>query len=81
MHPLGLQRGADDRKQTADTGFQRLFSIPDGGRAELFVARYWYGLPVEEIAAKLGMKKNTALSTLRRMRLRLRDRLEKEGLQ
>ena len=47
----------------------------------LFVARYWYGLPVEEIAAKLGMKKNTALSTLRRMRLRLRDRLEKEGLQ
>ena len=47
----------------------------------LFVARYWYGLPVEEIAAKLGMKKNTVLSTLRRMRLRLRDRLEKEGLQ
>lgn len=47
----------------------------------LFVARYWYGLPVEEIAAKLGIKKNTALSTLRRMRLRLRDRLEKEGLQ
>ena len=47
----------------------------------LFVARYWYGLPVEEIAAKLGMKKNTALSTLRRMRLRLRDRLEKEDLQ
>ena len=38
-------------------------------------------LPVEEIAAKLGMKKNTALSTLRRMRLRLRDRLEKEGSQ
>ena len=47
----------------------------------LFVARYWYGLPVEEIAAKLGMKKNTALSMLHRMRLRLRDRLEKEGLQ
>ena len=47
----------------------------------LFVARYWYGLPVEEIAAKLGIKKNTVLSTLRRMRLRLRDRLEKEGLQ
>ena len=47
----------------------------------LFVARYWYGLPVEEISAKLGMKKNTALSMLHRMRLRLRDRLEKEGLQ
>ena len=30
---------------------------------------------------RLGMKKNTVISTLRRMRLRLRDRLEKEGLQ
>ena len=39
------------------------------------------GFSEEEIAAKLGMKKNTVLSTLRRMRLRLRDRLEKEGLQ
>lgn len=57
-----------------------LASQPETAR-NLFVARYWYGLPVEEIAAKLGMKKNTALSTLRRMRLRLRDRLEKEDLQ
>lgn len=46
----------------------------------LFVARYWYGLPVEEIAAKLGIKKNTALSTLRRMRLRLRRPARKGGL-
>ena len=57
-----------------------LASQPETAR-NLFVARYWYGLPVEEIAAKLGMKKNTALSTLRRMRLQLRGRLEKEGLQ
>ena len=38
-------------------------------------------LEIGDIAAKLGIKKNTVLSTLRRMRLRLRDRLEKEGLQ
>ena len=55
-----------------------LAAQPEAER-NLFVARYWYGLPVEEIAAKLGMKKNTALSTLRRMRLRLRDRLPRRA--
>ena len=47
----------------------------------LFVARYWYGLPVAEIAAKFGIKKNTALSKLRRTRIRLLKYLEKEDLQ
>ena len=47
----------------------------------LFVARYWYGLPVEELAARFGLKKNTAVSRLRRTRIRLLKYLEKEDLQ
>lgn len=46
----------------------------------LFVARYWYGLPIAEIAAKFGIKKNTAVSKLRRTRIRLLTYLEKEDL-
>ena len=47
----------------------------------LFVARYWYGLPIAEITAKFGIKKNTAVSKLRRSRIRLLAYLEKEDLQ
>lgn len=47
----------------------------------LFVARYWYGLPVEELAARFGLKKSTAVSRLRRTRIRLLKYLEKEDLQ
>ena len=56
-----------------------LSSLPPRER-NLFVARYWYGLPVDELAAKFGLNKNTALSKLRRTRLRLLEYLEKEGL-
>lgn len=48
---------------------------------ELFVARYWYALPVADIAARFGLKRNTVLTKLRRTRLRLLDCLEREGLQ
>lgn len=47
----------------------------------LFVARYWYGLPIAEISTKFGLKKNTAISKLRRTRIRLLKYLEEEGLQ
>ena len=47
----------------------------------LFVARYWYGLPIAEITVKFGIKKNTAVSKLRRTRIRLLAYLEKEDLQ
>ena len=46
----------------------------------LFVARYWYGLPVAEIAVKFGIKQNTVVTKLRRTRVRLLKHLEKEEL-
>ena len=45
----------------------------------LFVQRYCYLRPVEELAAAHGMRKNTAASALFRLREQLRQHLEKEG--
>ena len=56
-----------------------LAALPETER-DLFVARYWYGLPVAELADKWGLRKNTVLTKLRRTRLRLLKQLEKEEL-
>lgn len=45
----------------------------------LFIQRYWYLRPVEELAALHGMRKSTAASTLFRLRAELREHLEREG--
>ncbi len=47
---------------------------------DLFVARYWYGLPVAQLAGKFGLRQNTVLTKLRRTRIRLREQLKKEEL-
>ncbi len=47
---------------------------------DLFVARYWYGLPVARLAEKFGLRQNTVLTRLRRTRVRLLKQLEKEEL-
>ena len=57
-----------------------LGSLPETER-NLFVARYWYGLPVAEIAQKFSCKQNTVLTKLRRTRIRLLAYLKKEELQ
>lgn len=45
----------------------------------LFVGRYVYGEPLETLARRYGMRKNTVSVTLRRCRAGLRDYLEQEG--
>ncbi len=46
----------------------------------LFVRRYWYGSPVKEIADAYGLSENNVKVTLMRLRNRLKERLEKEGV-
>lgn len=46
----------------------------------LFVRRYWYGLPVEQLAKEAGIRQGTAASTLFRIRKKLRTFLEKEAV-
>ena len=45
----------------------------------MFVQRYWYLCPVEDIAEELGISKSTVTVTLMRTRRKLRIYLEKEG--
>ena len=47
---------------------------------KVFVARYWYLAPVEEISARLGWTQSRTKSLLFRLRKRLRDFLEEEAL-
>ena len=46
---------------------------------KIFVQRYWYFCPVEEIAENLNMTKSKVTVTLMRTRAKLRDYLEEEG--
>lgn len=47
---------------------------------QVFLRRYWYAEPLEDIARRYGMKVNTVKTRLFRLRGRLRDYLESEGV-
>jgi RNA polymerase sigma-70 factor (ECF subfamily) len=49
-------------------------------RADIFVKRYWYLQNVKEIAAEYGYSESKITSLLFRMRKRLKQNLESEGL-
>lgn len=46
----------------------------------VFLRRYWYAEPLEEVAKRYGMKLNTVKTSLYRSREKLRKYLEKEGI-
>ena len=59
------------------TAFLR--TLPERQR-QVFLARYFYALPLSGIAARFSMRENTVKTTLHRTRRRLRDYLEQEEL-
>ena len=46
----------------------------------IFLRRYWYAEPLEDVAARYGMKLNTVKTSLFRTRKKLRRYLESEGM-
>lgn len=56
-----------------------LAKLPSKKRS-IFVLRYWYCLSISEIAAKTGDRENTVTVTLLRLRNKLYQHLQKEGL-
>ena len=46
----------------------------------IFVRRYWYMMPIKEIADAYGISESKAMSLLYRMRKKLKKYLEKEGI-
>jgi RNA polymerase sigma-70 factor (ECF subfamily) len=47
----------------------------------LFLGRYWYALPVNELAKRCGMTEGAAAAALRRLRIKLRKQLEEGGFE
>ena len=56
-----------------------LRSLPDKER-NVFMARYWYVMPINDISARLSLNINTVKTILRRTRQKLARSLDKEGL-
>lgn len=47
---------------------------------DLFVARYWYSLPVKEMAERFELSESNVKQILHRTRKKLQDYLQEEGL-
>lgn len=58
---------------------QFLWEQPEQKR-NLFIRRYWYLSPIREIAENYGMSESKVSSLLFRMRNKLREHLEKDGI-
>ena len=56
-----------------------LYKLPKEERT-VFVSRYWYLMPVKEIARNMGFSESKVKSALSRTRSKLKYYLEKEGL-
>ena len=67
-----------DAKELAQAVDAWMESLKETDRV-LFVRRYWFGDSVQEAAQRVGLRENTASVRLRRMKLRLRDYLTREG--
>lgn len=56
-----------------------LHTLPERA-CSVFLRRYWYAEPLEDIAGRYGMRVNTVKTSLFRTRQKLRAYLEKEGV-
>ena len=76
---------AGDAEQTVESGELREFlnrflrAQPENARI-CFLRRYWYGESIAEISAACRLREGTVKSLLLRTRARLREALEKEGI-
>ena len=68
-----------ENRQIAAAVYRWLETLPAADRT-LFLRRYWFGVPVAELARGLGFTANGAAQRLRRLRLRLKAALESEGV-
>ena len=56
-----------------------LHTLPEQA-CSVFLRRYWYAEPLEDIAKRYGMSVNTVKTSLFRTRRKLKTHLEKEGM-
>ena len=68
-----------DRKETLKV-ITEFLDNSDVQKRRMFILRYWYVMPVKEIAEKFGMTESSVKVTLHRMRDGLKKELMKNGL-
>lgn len=74
----GIEQEMDERFLTE--AIQRyLLSLP-ADRRNIFIRRYWYMMPVKDIAKTYGISESKTVTLLFRMRKALKTYLEKEGI-
>ena len=56
-----------------------LHALPERD-CNVFLRRYWYAEPLQDIARRYGLKENTVKTSLYRTRQKLKLHLEKEGI-
>lgn len=76
---INVERAAESR-ETIEKINKFLRESPEESR-RIFILRYWYCCEISDIAKRLGMRKNHVSVILSRTRSRLREYLEKEGLE
>ena len=77
--PRGVEEAVEERELTAALNrFLRAQSLP---RRNIFIRRYWYLVPIRELAGESGMSESAMTSLLFRMRGQLKRFLEQEGIQ
>lgn len=74
----GADQAAEDH-ELAELVNRFLRSLPERD-CNIFLRRYWYVEPLQEVAARYGLKLNTVKTSLFRSRKKLRAYLEKEGV-
>ena len=76
---IGEEQAIEDRLALREMLGVFLRELPKKQR-DMFLFRYWYMMPVSEIAERYGISEAAAKMTLGRVRKKLKDRLESEGI-
>ena len=76
--PNSVEKEMDDR--FLKDAIERYLCALPAEKRRIFILRYWYMMPVKEIAKACGMSQSKIASLLFRMRKELKVHLEKEGI-
>ena len=76
---IGESSPIEDRLTLRELLNRFLGALPEKNR-DVFLLRYWYMMPVKEIAVRKALSEGAVKMILQRVREKLRDCLEKEGI-
>ena len=77
--PRGVEEAVEEQELTA--ALNKFLYAQSAPRRNIFIRRYWYLVPIRELAGEFGMSERAMTSLLFRMRGQLKRFLEQEGIQ